>query len=173
MGDRGATSRLVRIAHPKVSDQPADQCATIIGNATKSLLDIGVAPGADCELRPTTPPAVTAIALSQSEHVHTTEAAMAVSWTRPPGPADTGPLIANTHATLASEGLPMEIGTAFEQLAHRVRSEYKEMPGLNVTRDQARCLWALEPETCDRLLAHLVRYRIPHPYAADTYVRAT
>jgi hypothetical protein len=173
MGDRGATSRLVRIAHPKVSDQPANQCATIIENATKSLLDIGVAPGADCELRPTIPPAVIATALSQSEHVHTTEAAMAVSWTRPPGPADTGPSIANTHATLVSEGLPMEIGTVFEQLAHRVRSEYKEMPGLNVTRDQARCLWALEPETCDRLLDHLVRTGFLIRTLQNTYVRAT
>jgi hypothetical protein len=68
--------------------------------------------------------------------------------------------------------LPVKTGTTFEQLAQRVRSEYKEMPGLNVTRDQARCLWALEPETCDRLLAHLVRTGFLIRTLQNTYVRA-
>jgi len=97
---------------------------------------------------------------------------MAVSWTRPPGPAATGPLITETHANLGSDRLPLEVGLAFEQLAQRVRSEYREMPGLNVTRDQARCLWALEPETCDRLLDHLVRTGFLIRTTQNTYVRA-
>jgi Fic family protein len=79
---------------------------------------------------------------------------MALSWT--PSPPLSSP------ATLS-----------FEQLAQRVRSEYREMPGLNVTRDQARCLWALEPETCDRLLAHLVRSGFLVRTSQNTYVRAT
>ena len=44
----------------------------------------------------------------------------------------------------------------FEGLAQRVRAEYLEMPGLNLTRDQARCLWAMDGPLCDRLLAYLV-----------------
>jgi hypothetical protein len=173
MGNRLATSRPVRIAHASVSDQPADQCATIIGQATKVCWTSGWRRAQTANCAPQFLRLFTAIMLKQSEHVHTTEAAMAVSWTRPPGPADTGPSIADTHATLASEGLPMEVGMAFEQLAQRVRSEYKEMPGLNVTRDQARCLWALEPETCDRLLAHLVRTGFLIRTLQNTYVRAT
>ena len=97
---------------------------------------------------------------------------MAVSWTRSPGPVATGPLIAETHPHLRHESLPREVGLAFEQLAQRVRSEYKEMPGLNVTRDQARCLWALEPETCDRLLAYLVHTGFLIRTSQNTYVRA-
>ena len=37
-----------------------------------------------------------------------------------------------------------------------IRAEYLEMPGLNLTRDQARCLWAMDGPLCDRLLAYLV-----------------
>ena len=44
----------------------------------------------------------------------------------------------------------------FEGLAQRVRAEYLEMPGLNLTRDQAKCLWAVDGPMCDRLLAYLV-----------------
>jgi hypothetical protein len=69
--------------------------------------------------------------------------------------------------------LPRDISLAFEQLAQRVRSEYREMPGLNVTREQARCLWALEPETCDRLLAYLVQTGFLARTVQNTYVRAT
>ena len=39
---------------------------------------------------------------------------MAVSWTRPPGPAATGPLLTETHANLGSDRLPLEVGLAFD-----------------------------------------------------------
>ena len=68
---------------------------------------------------------------------------------------------------------PSTLTLSFDQLAQRVRSEYREMPGLNVTRDQARCLWALEPEMCDRLLAHLVGSGFLVRTSQNTYVRAT
>jgi hypothetical protein len=39
----------------------------------------------------------------------------------------------------------------------RIMSDYAEMPGLCLTRDQARRLFGLEADTCDRLLQALVR----------------
>jgi hypothetical protein len=43
----------------------------------------------------------------------------------------------------------------FVRLLEIVRGEYLEMPGLRLTRQQARRLWALDAETCDDLLATL------------------
>jgi Fic family protein len=59
----------------------------------------------------------------------------------------------------------------FEQVAQRVRSEYLEMPGLNLTKDQARCLWGIDAPTCDRLLAHLVETGFLVRTSHATYVR--
>ncbi len=63
--------------------------------------------------------------------------------------------------------------SGFEQVAQRVRAEYLEMPGLNLTRDQAKCLWAVDGPLCDRLLAYLVETgfleRTPHA----TYVHVS
>jgi hypothetical protein len=43
-----------------------------------------------------------------------------------------------------------------EDLLHRVRAEFLEMPGLSVTRAQAGRLWALEPALCEAVLTTLV-----------------
>ena len=51
---------------------------------------------------------------------------------------------------------PSNASPGFEQIAQRVRAEYLEMPGLSLTRDQAKCLWAVDGPLCDRLLAYLV-----------------
>ena len=64
------------------------------------------------------------------------------------------------------------IAPSFEKIAQRVRAEYLEMPGLNLTREQARCLWGLDAETCDQLLAYLVDSRFLVCTRHDTYVRA-
>lgn len=37
-----------------------------------------------------------------------------------------------------------------------VQAEYLEIPGLNLTKPQARRLWDLDPLTCDALLDALV-----------------
>ena len=42
------------------------------------------------------------------------------------------------------------------QLLRRICAEYSEMPGLRLTRNQARRLWALDGDTCDSVLGHLV-----------------
>ena len=41
----------------------------------------------------------------------------------------------------------------------RVRAEFLEMPGLRLTRAQARRLWALDEALCDAILATLVETR--------------
>lgn len=45
---------------------------------------------------------------------------------------------------------------AEEALLHRVRGEFKEMPGLRLTIDQAMRLWTLDRRTCDSVLDSLV-----------------
>jgi hypothetical protein len=44
-----------------------------------------------------------------------------------------------------------------EAVAATVCREFDEMPGLALTADQARRLWALEPPMCGAVLEHLVR----------------
>jgi hypothetical protein len=43
------------------------------------------------------------------------------------------------------------------RLLARIRSEYTEMPGLRLTRDQASRLWSLPHDICDRLFVELER----------------
>lgn len=43
-----------------------------------------------------------------------------------------------------------------ESVVRLVRREFDEMPGLALTVDQARRLWALEPRTCSTVLSVLV-----------------
>lgn len=43
-----------------------------------------------------------------------------------------------------------------EMLVHRVREEFREMPGLRLTLAQATRLWGLEHETCRQVIESLV-----------------
>lgn len=43
-----------------------------------------------------------------------------------------------------------------EQMLRRIRSEYVEMPGLRLTRQQAQRLWGLDEDTCSTALECLV-----------------
>jgi hypothetical protein len=43
-----------------------------------------------------------------------------------------------------------------EHLASRIRSEFQEMPGLNLTLPQAQRLWGLAPDVCDRVVDVLI-----------------
>lgn len=47
----------------------------------------------------------------------------------------------------------MDLGT----LTARVRGEFNEMPGLQLTEAQASRLWGVEPTTCRRVLDELVK----------------
>jgi len=46
-----------------------------------------------------------------------------------------------------------------QRLLQRVRAEFLEMPGLRLTRAQARRLWALDEALCDAILTALVDAR--------------
>ncbi len=43
-----------------------------------------------------------------------------------------------------------------DQILHRIRCEYIEMPGLRLTRAQAQRLWGLDERTCAQLLDSLI-----------------
>lgn len=45
---------------------------------------------------------------------------------------------------------------AEDQLIRRVRGEYREMPGMRLTLDQATRLWGLDRKTCAAVLDSLV-----------------
>jgi len=47
--------------------------------------------------------------------------------------------------------------TTRQSLLARIRGEFSEMPCLRLTRDQARRLFGLRPDVCDRVLATLVK----------------
>jgi hypothetical protein len=53
-----------------------------------------------------------------------------------------------------------------------VRAEYLEVPGLDLTREQARRLWGLDQATCDSLLAALVDTRFLRRTRDNRYLRA-
>jgi hypothetical protein len=73
----------------------------------------------------------------------------------------------------AVQGLitPAPIDPALDVLM-RIRSEYREMPGLCLTLGQARRLWALDESTCNRLLSNLVSEGYLRKSTAG-YVRAS
>jgi hypothetical protein len=54
---------------------------------------------------------------------------------------------------------------------HVIRSEYLEMPGLSLTKQQARRLWNLDPETCDALIDEMVAAKFLRRTATECYVR--
>jgi hypothetical protein len=64
------------------------------------------------------------------------------------------------------------LGLAVDIVAQRVRAEYMEMPGLNLTREQARYLWGLELDFCDQVLAYLIDTGFLSRTRDNTYVRA-
>lgn len=45
-------------------------------------------------------------------------------------------------------------------LARRIEAEFRELPGLRLTRWQAARLWTMEPTECDAVLAALVRAKV-------------
>jgi hypothetical protein len=60
-----------------------------------------------------------------------------------------------------------------DQVLHRIFSEYIEMPGLKLTRQQAERLWGLDEETCARSLERLVDAGFLVRTNVNTYARLT
>ena len=53
----------------------------------------------------------------------------------------------------------------------QVRSEYVEMPGLSLTKEQMRRLWRLDPPLCDAVVDALVALQFLERRPGDRYVR--
>ena len=60
---------------------------------------------------------------------------------------------------------------ADELLVHRVRAEFLEMPGLQLTCEQAQRLWVIDKETCASVLNRLVDARFLVRRTDGRYVR--
>ena len=66
----------------------------------------------------------------------------------------------------------MSIGSVVDgHLLMRIRMEYVEMPGLQLTGGQARRLWNLDQSTCENILATLVDERFLTLTAGGSYLR--
>jgi Fic family protein len=76
--------------------------------------------------------------------------------------------------TLArSSAAQPRLTSAATVLLQRIQNEYREMPGLILTEDQARRLWATDTNTCRRALATLLERRFLRRTAAGAYVLAS
>lgn len=58
-------------------------------------------------------------------------------------------------------------------LVRVVQLEFDEMPGLSLTVEQARRLWALDPAVCTKVLGELVNAGYLDVTDAGRYVRPT
>ena len=57
-----------------------------------------------------------------------------------------------------------------EYLVARIRGEYCEMPGLQLTLAQACRLWQVDASTCETVLEHLVREAFLSKTANGAYI---
>lgn len=78
-----------------------------------------------------------------------------------------------THTLERSSTPQARVTATTSVLLQRVQNEYREMPGLILTEDQARRLWALDSNTCHRVLAVLLERRFLKRTAGGAYVRAS
>jgi hypothetical protein len=52
-----------------------------------------------------------------------------------------------------------------------IRAEYREIPGLSLTTEQAQRLWGLDRDTCGSLLEELVQQKVLRLTSRKQYVR--
>ena len=64
------------------------------------------------------------------------------------------------------------LSQAAGDLVRRIESEYREMPGLNLTVAQAERLWGVDHATCVRALTLLVTRRVLRRTPAGRYLWA-
>jgi len=62
-------------------------------------------------------------------------------------------------------------GASMDAIITRIRSEYREMPGLHLTFDQMRRLWMLDSRTCRTLVEKLVDAQFLKATRDGHYVR--
>jgi hypothetical protein len=61
---------------------------------------------------------------------------------------------------------------SLDEWTHIIRGEFSEMPGLRLTRPQARRLWGLDAATCDAALDALVDEHFLRRTPHGEYLRA-
>lgn len=61
--------------------------------------------------------------------------------------------------------------TVSDQILRRIRNEYIEMPGLQLTVRQAQRLWGLDAETCSQAIELLVDAKFLRRIGAERYGR--
>jgi hypothetical protein len=71
----------------------------------------------------------------------------------------------------AQRGSMAETTRAIQDVVHRIRGEYLEMPGLRLTPAQARRLWRLDETACDAVLDALVHARFLEKTRDGAFVR--
>jgi len=62
--------------------------------------------------------------------------------------------------------------TDIETIVRRVRDEFREMPGLQLTPAQAMRLWGLELETCGKVIDELVAIAFLRRTATGAIIRS-
>ncbi len=62
--------------------------------------------------------------------------------------------------------------TTNEEWLELIRSEYLEIPGLNLTKSQVQRLWGLDPDRSQNLLDILVKAHFLRRTHASLYMRA-
>ena len=60
---------------------------------------------------------------------------------------------------------------ARDDLIQRVRSEFLEMPGMQLSVPQACRLWGLDPSTCDTVMEQLVQTKFLYRTRAGGFAR--
>jgi hypothetical protein len=75
-------------------------------------------------------------------------------------------------ANPAKETEMTSIQTAVVHWIPIVRGEFRELPGLHLTKPQVQRLWGLDPRTCDALLETLVDGRFLRQTRSGAYARA-
>jgi DNA-binding GntR family transcriptional regulator len=63
------------------------------------------------------------------------------------------------------------VPTDLSALGERIRGDYREMPGLSLSPDQARRLWGLDERTCREALTALVESGFLRRTPKGTFVR--
>lgn len=61
-------------------------------------------------------------------------------------------------------------GTGVAIWLTRIQSEYREMPGMSLTKAQMQRLWGFESDVCEALVDTLVANRVLRPTAKGHYV---
>ena len=77
-----------------------------------------------------------------------------------------------SHPSTGREAETIAAKTTLEDWIRLVRAEYLEMPGLCLTREQVRRLWALDDLTCNALLTALLDTQFLRRTNSGAYVRA-